>query len=67
MQVRLADYLQLRKICWNRRADALLDGAEALALYERNWRHVEPEALDGVERRLIQRLADLYGGGVLNV
>ena len=67
MQVRLADYPQLRKICWNRRADALLDGAEALALYERNWRHVEPEALDGVERRLIQRLADLYGGGVLNV
>lgn len=67
MQVRLADYPQLRKICWNRRADALLDGAEALALYEQNWRHVEPEALDGAERRLIQQLADLYGGGVLNV
>ncbi len=67
MQIRVADYPQLRKLCWNRRADAMLDGAEALAVYERNWRYLDAEALDRAERGLIQRLADLYGGGVLNV
>ncbi|MFY8107257.1 MAG: hypothetical protein ACOVKO_10095 [Elstera sp.] len=67
MQVRIADYPELRKLCWNRPPEAVLDGADALALYERNWRHVDPEALEANERALIQSLATRYGGGVLNV
>lgn len=67
MQVRIADYPELRKLCWNRPPEAILEGADALAVYERNWRHLDPDALVADERRLIQSLAALYGGGVLNV
>ena len=67
MQVRIADYPELRKLCWNRPPEAILEGADALAVYERNWRHLDPAALGNEERRLIQSLAALYGGGVLNV
>lgn len=67
MQVRIADYPELRKLCWNRPPEAILEGADALAIYERNWRHLDSDALRNDERRLIQSLADLYGNGVLNV
>ena len=36
MIIRLDRYPQLRDLCWNRPADSLLEGGEALALYERN-------------------------------
>ena len=42
--IRLADFPQLRMLAWNRPADAEVDEAEALALYEANWRFVEPDA-----------------------
>lgn len=67
MRVRVDAYPQLRAICWNRRDDALLDGEEALALYERNWRFVDAAALDPCERRFIDALAGRYGHGVLMV
>ncbi len=67
MLVRIADYPELRKLCWNRPPEAVLGGADALALYERNWRHVDSSALGAEERGLIQALATRYGGGVLNV
>ena len=41
MKVQLADYPQLRLLAWNRRDDDLIEGDEALALYERNWIHVD--------------------------
>lgn len=67
MQLRLADYPQLKLIAWNRREDDLVDGEEALALYERNWRFVDEAALEHKERRLIECLVRQYGHGVLNV
>lgn len=67
MQLRLADYPQLRLIAWNRREDDLVDEDEALALYERNWRYVDQQALSREERQLIDRLVRQYGYGVLNV
>ncbi|MFD2235692.1 hypothetical protein [Phaeospirillum tilakii] len=67
MIIRLDRYPQLRDLCWNRPADSLLDGPEALALYERNWRFVEPQALTAEERDLIDQLVARYGHGVLNV
>ena len=63
--VRVADYPQLRLLCWNRR-DAVLAAAEAFALYEANWRHVDPATLDAQERGLIEALVREYGCGVLN-
>lgn len=52
MKVRVADYPQLPWICWNLKADAELDCAEALELYERKWRHVDPEDIDEAEQAL---------------
>ena len=67
MQVRVKDYPQLEQLCWNRPVDAVLDGADALAVYERNWRFVVPEALTVDERRMLDTLVARYGNGVLNV
>lgn len=65
MHIRPADYPQLKLIAWNRREDDLIDGEEALALYERNWRFVDEAALLPKERDLIERLVREFGNGVL--
>jgi hypothetical protein len=44
-----------------------LDGADALAIYERNWRFIVPEELTVEERQLLETLVADYGSGVLNV
>ena len=67
MQVQVRDYPQLHLLCWNRPADTVLDGRDALALYERNWRFVDEGALTDDERHLIDALVAAHGGGVLNV
>jgi hypothetical protein len=55
----------LEDITWNR-ADRWIPADEALALYERNWRHVDEARLGKDEAALIQRLAERFGGGVFN-
>lgn len=45
MRIPVNRYPQLQGLCWNRPADAIVDGPEALALYERNWRFVDVPAL----------------------
>jgi len=67
MQIRLSDFPQLKLIAWNRRSDDSIDEAEAFALYERNWRYVDEASLLPDERRLIERLTQAFGKGVLNV
>jgi hypothetical protein len=59
------EYPELRLLCWNR-AERFIPAAEAFALYERNWRFVDPAALSQTERALIDRLAGRFGNGVLN-
>ena len=44
-----------------------LSHEEALALYERNWRHVDVEKLTPQERALIQALTATSPGGRLLV
>lgn len=56
----------LRELAWNR-ADRWIPVEEALALYERNWRFVEPAHLTKEEKELIEHLKHRFGGGVLNV
>ena len=65
--VRVGDHPQLHAIAWQLRADTELTGAEALHLYERNWRHVDHAAMSDEERAFVQRLVDEYSGGVLLV
>jgi len=67
MQVRVEDYAQLRDLCWNRPANTVLAGQDALALYERNWRFVDTKALTVEEKNLLDLLVARYGNGALNV
>ena len=57
---------KLRELAWNR-ANRWIPADHALAIYERNWRFVEPTGLTPSEAQLIDRLKNRYGGGVLNV
>jgi hypothetical protein len=67
MTVRVADYPQLKLLAWSLKADAEVDDAQALALYEAGWRFIEPRFLTPGERALIDRLVCTVGKGVLNV
>ena len=63
MDVAVSQYPQLRQLCWNRAEDAVLEGADALSLHERN-RHLADEASLGPdERALIDHLVRRYGNG----
>lgn len=64
MQVRVNAYPQLRTLCWNRPDDIVVDGQEALGLYENNWRLVEVDRLDVEEQRLLDTLVARFGNGV---
>jgi hypothetical protein len=57
---------KLRELAWNR-ADRWIPAEDALALYERHWRFVEPAQLTKEEANLIDHLKHRFGGGVLNV
>lgn len=61
----MGDYPQLQAIAWQLRADTKLTGIDALQLYERNWRHVDRDAMSDNERALVKRLAEKYSRGVL--
>lgn len=66
-RVRLQDYPQLRRLAWHLRGVDDLSPAEALSLYERNWRHLDQASLEPAERALVQALVTRLGGGRLLV
>lgn len=66
-RVDLDRYPALRSLLWQRRGERYLDEEEALAVYEANWRFVEPDQLLPREAALIRELARRHGHGVLNV
>ena len=63
----LADYPQLARLAWQFQGASDVTPAEALSLYERNWRHIEQGALALNERELIQQLVASLGGSRLLV
>lgn len=63
----LADYPQLKMLAWNRPGNPMIAEQDALALYEANWRFVEPAVMIERERRLLDQLVRQFGHGVLNV
>jgi hypothetical protein len=65
--VRLGDYPQLRQIAWQLSEDTELAETEALQLYERNWRHLDHDAMWPREQKFVQHLADTYSHGRLLV
>jgi hypothetical protein len=64
--VDIGEWPALRELAWNR-VDRWIPAGEAFALYERNWRHVDRDALQERERTFIARLAERFGGGHLDV
>jgi hypothetical protein len=55
-QVPLAEYPQLRELAWHVHGTPVLTAREALDIYERNWRHLDPATLSDRERELVQAL-----------
>ena len=58
-----ADFPGLRGLAWNRDPARAIPAAEAFALYERNWRHVDQRAFTAAERRLVAELTERFGHG----
>lgn len=68
LSIRLDDYPQLRRLAWQVRDGAQsVSPREALGLYERNWRHLQPDLLGAEERKLIEALRDTFGADGLRV
>jgi hypothetical protein len=64
--VKINQYPQLKLIAWNRHNE-FIDDAEALELYEVNWRFIDQENLLPQEQSLINMLVNKCGNGVLHV
>ena len=63
--VHAGDYANLRLLTWNR-TTPLMARAEAFALYESNWRHVDANAMSEAERDLVRGLVEEFGNGVIH-
>jgi transcriptional regulator with XRE-family HTH domain len=66
-RIGLADYPQLERLAWQYQGATEVTPAEALNLYERNWRHIEQDALAPNERALVHSLVASLGGSRLLV
>ena len=66
-RIRPADYPELQRLAWQLDPEATLSPAEALALYERNWRHVDVAAMSATEQALLRALVQTEGKGRLLV
>ncbi|HQY08346.1 MAG TPA: helix-turn-helix domain-containing protein [Burkholderiaceae bacterium] len=66
-EIPLDSYPELRRLAWQVAGAQTLTAQEALAVYERNWRHLDTAALQASERQLIDDLARQHGRGRLLV
>ena len=62
-RIRLADYPQLKQLAWQVHGTDVLTPAEALGIYERNWRHLDVQGLAPSERDLVDALRLALGDG----
>ena len=63
-EIRIADYPLLKLVCWNRAAEGRVSRAEALALYERNWRHINDQSMTAAEQKFFDDIVANEGAGV---
>jgi len=61
VRIRLAEYPQLKRLAWQVHGTDELSPAEALGIYERNWRHIDLQALEPRERQLVEALRRALG------
>ncbi len=57
-RIRVGDWPELAALAWSLQPATLLTPREALAVYERNFRHLDPLQLTDSEQALIQDLRD---------
>ncbi|MBI2770894.1 MAG: helix-turn-helix domain-containing protein [Burkholderiales bacterium] len=60
-RVRIADYPKLKELAWQVHGTPELTPREALGIYERNWRHVDPAQLSPEEQDLVEALRQALG------
>lgn len=60
-RIELANYPQLKQLAWQVQGSGELTPLEAQDIYERNWRHVDEQALQPLERQLIHALRLGFG------
>ncbi len=61
VRIELANYPQLKQLAWQVQGTGELTPVEAQDIYERNWRHVDEQALEPRERQLINALRLGFG------
>lgn len=61
VKVRIADHPKLKELAWQLRGSAELTPREALDIYERNWRHLDPATLTDDERDFVAALRAALG------
>lgn len=61
VRIALEDYPGLAKLAWQLAPRGKLTPREALDIYERNWRHLDPDSLNTKERMLIENLRQAIG------
>jgi len=62
-RIRMGDYPQLKQLAWQVHGSETLSPIEAWDVYERNWRHMDEQALTLHERQLIDALRLAFRGG----
>lgn len=62
-QILISDYPQLKQLAWQIHAATKLTPVEALNLYERNWRYLDPQNIEPHERDLMDALQVAFGKG----
>ncbi len=62
-RIHMMEYPQLRQLAWQVQGADTLSPKEALDIYERNWRHLDEQALTLHERQLIDALRLAFEGG----
>lgn len=62
-RVYLKEYPQLKQLAWQLQGVETLSPLEAWDIYDRNWRHLDEQALLEQERQLINALRLAFSGG----
>lgn len=62
VRIELARYPQLAGLAWQVHGEGHITPVEALDIYERNARHLDPASMDAAERALLDGLRAALGG-----
>jgi transcriptional regulator with XRE-family HTH domain len=64
-RVQIASYPKLKELAWQVQGASELTPREALGIYERNWRHLDPATLTQEEKDLVEALRQGFGSDVV--